>query len=124
MSQEMGPTHRPSEMAVDSRALDSRPQEGLPLMLCQRGGQGSQSTWALVGQQEWSRDPLSHAGVPRGKLDWTLFSGAVRLVQPSMLGCSIESSQSMGEHRGRPEPAGTVWWQERRPPTLKLPSPC
>ena len=54
-----------------------------------KGVQGSWSTWASVGQQKLSRDPLSHAGGPWGrKLDRTLVSGD-GLVQPSVLGYSM-----------------------------------
>lgn len=70
------------------------------------GGQRSRSTWASVGQQEWSRDPLSHAGGPRGrKLDWTLVSGG-GLVQPSMLGCSMGVFTEYGVHRASLSPQG------------------
>lgn len=88
------------------------------------GGQGSRSTWALVGQQEWSWDPLSHAGGPPGrKLDWTLFSGG-GLVQPSMLGCSMGVFTEYGEHRAGLSPQGQYGGRrEETAHAQPLPSP-
>lgn len=106
-------------------------QEGLPLC-CVKGCARVLVHLVLVGQQELSRDTLSHAGGPRGrKLDWTLVSGG-GLVQPSVLGCSKGVFTEEGVHRTGGSPQGqydegsgeTAHTQPLPPPMLSTVGPA